>query len=534
MPNALRSGLSWLLPRTRHWKKREAEKALAKLVEVLGSRAFLAGTLTDDAVQFVTNQLRLELETSHELTEKVKQERAVCKKEDLHASRSERADGKELLWRQQLQERVQQLQASQADVAKLEDQLMQQKRMAADEKTQLQQALEVKLREVDALCSDVVLPVDYERIKTVEGVLCYRRKGSDGSNVLEDPRVPIAIKLRSGPTLARAVDEEPSLTPDNIVSAVDVHSHLARDHAADGDETRRSFSTPHVMQSSDVPENIHIPLDGSRKHSIEDFTPLLPSGWEMRVTLSGAIFFYNKFTSTTTWTDPRLLGAAHAPSLPSDHASQEQPLVCNSSVITFESQPSRPDSITIRAESISDEFHYIDVVFEDRGPIGVRFQANVPDLGATVTSLAPDMAASVKGVIAPDDELIAVNKNAVDSAPFRHVMLLLQGGLRPLTLTFKRARKEAQRSIDPGAAFPSSDGGVSIVESGDASDTLFDDEDVIDEGTVVDLEQLRVPTASPHPTAGHRDDSEASMNVADVIITNIFSLFWKPRSSSVD
>lgn len=214
---------------------------------------------------------------------------------------------------------------------------------------------------------------------------------------------------------------------------------------------------------------------------------------------------------------------------------------------TSESRPSRSNSTAVNADvppppfsrdennDDDDDVEYLDVVFEDAGPIGIHFQANVPDAGATVRSLLPDMAAAKKGVLEPYDELVAVNKNAVGFAPFRHVMLLLQGGLRPLTLTFKRDLNRPQGVMPPLADAPLSDGGVSLVSASDASDTHLDEEVVIDEGTVVDLEQLRVPVPSQNqandaaPASG---SEEEDMNVADVIITNLFSLFWKPPETT--
>ncbi|CAI5719230.1 unnamed protein product [Peronospora effusa] len=181
----------------------------------------------------------------------------------------------------------------------------------------------------------------------------------------------------------------------------------------------------------------------------------------------------------------------------------------------------------LQREKRDDGVQYIDVVFGERGPIGIHFQANVPDSGATVRSLLPDMAAAKMDVLEPYDELVAVNKNAVDSAPFRHVMLLLQGGLRPLTLTFKRDLNHSRRPMSPVPAAPSSDGEASLVGKSDV-----DEEIVFDEGTVVDLEKLRVPVASCQIPAASEASDEEDMNVADKIITNIFSLFWKPPETT--
>ncbi|RQM18460.1 hypothetical protein DD237_001797 [Peronospora effusa] len=520
-------------------QKRAAEIAIAKLVEVLGSRVFLTGKLTDDAVQFVNNQLRLELEASQVLVERVKVEKIVCNKEDEVTRLCN--DANESLLRQQLQDNEQELQSSRVAVAQLKDELAQQKEITSNKQKQLEQVLEVKLREIDALCNDVDLPVDYERTKTTEGVFCYRRKGSNGNNELEDPRVPIALKLRCVASSAAASacvdDKEAILKHDGITSSGKTHhlrgfSAIARDFAARDNIMRRSSSSPHITHDSNVLADIPVPPDDGRKHTIEDFSTPLPAGWEMRVTASGGVFFLNKYTTTTTWTDPRLLELAPTFSSADNDSSQQRPLACNTSTVPSESRPSRSNSATQNAEQIAtgeegDGVQYIDVVFGERGPIGIHFQANVPDLGATVRSLLPDMAAAKMDVLEPYDELVAVNKNAVDSAPFRHVMLLLQGGLRPLTLTFKRDLNHSRRPMSPVPAAPSSDGEASLVGKSDV-----DEEIVFDEGTVVDLEKLRVPVASCQIPAASEASDEEDMNVADKIITNIFSLFWKPPETT--
>ncbi|KAE8990223.1 hypothetical protein PR003_g22703 [Phytophthora rubi] len=534
-------------------QKREAEVAIAKLAEVLGSRVFLAGKLSDDAVQFVSNQLRLELDASEALVERVKQEKASLKKKGLSVN-GESSSAEIDTLKQQLKEKELHLEASQAAVAKLKGQLARQEEVAADKQAVFERAMEVRLREIDALCSDVDLPLDYERIKTVEGVACYRRKGDDGDNELEDPRVPIVIQRRLTAAVSAGDDNKKTspvtseVTSSNSTRRTRGFSALARDYAAPDNVMRRSFSTPHIPHDNGVFEDIHVPPDDGRKHTIEDFSTPLPAGWEMRVTASGAVFFFNKYTTTTTWTDPRLLGAAPTSSSADNTVSQQKSPVRYSTTTTSESRASRSNSTAVNADLLppssprgeeDEDIEFLDVVFEDAGPIGIHFQANVPDAGATVRSLLPDMAAAKKGVLEPYDELVAVNKNAVDSAPFRHVMLLLQGGLRPLTLTFKRDLSRPQGAMPPLADAPLSDGGASLVSAGDASDTHLDEEIVIDEGTVVDLEQLRVPVASQnqpqslnHSAQADSGAEEDDMNVADVIITNLFSLFWKPPETT--
>ncbi|KAG7387157.1 hypothetical protein PHYPSEUDO_014677 [Phytophthora pseudosyringae] len=535
-------------------QKREVEIAIAKLAEVLGSRVFLAGKMSDDAVQFVNNQLRLELEASQALVDKVRAESISHKREESGAvNGTGRSEEIANLLRQQLQDNKEQLQASQAAVAKLKDQLAHQKKAAAGKQAQFERALAIKLREIDALCSDIDLPAGYERIKTTEGVACYRRKGGAGANTLEDPRVPVAIEQRSAAaSTAISVDKETIPGSIEMASPSTMHhprgvSAIARDYAAPDNVLRRSFSTPHILHDSNAFEDIHVPPDDGRKHTIEDFSTPLPAGWEMRVTASGAVFFFNKYTTTTTWTDPRLLGTASTSPSAVNVFSQQKPIVRNSSATASESGQSRSNSTAVHADALQsvlgeedDGVKYLDVVFEENGPIGIHFQANVPDAGATVRNLLQDMAAAKKNVMEPFDELVAVNKNAVDSAPFRHVMLLLQGGLRPLTLTFKRDLNRPRLPTPPLVAAPSSGGDSSSLSGSDVlSVTHLDEEVLIDEGTVVDLEQLRVPVASSQSqppsnsaaTASGGDEDE-DMNVADVIITNIFSLFWKPPETT--
>ncbi|KAG6614498.1 E3 ubiquitin-protein ligase Smurf1 [Phytophthora cinnamomi] len=532
-------------------QKREAEGAIAKLAEVLGSRVFLTGKLSDDAVQFVSNQLRLELEASETLVERVKEDKVAYRKEGAVVRLSVNGDSSSVeieKLREQLKEKELHLEASQAAVAKLKDQLARQKESAADRQAQFERAMDVKLREIDALCSDVDLPVDYERVKTTEGVACYRRKGDDGGNELEDPRVQIAIQRRlTAAASMDKVDKDANLATGEVASSSSTRrtrgfSAMARDYAAPDNVMRRSFSTPHISHENTVFEDIHVPPDDGHKHTIEDFSTPLPAGWEMRVTASGAVFFFNKYTTTTTWTDPRLLGTAPTSSSADNIPRQQKPHVRNSSATTSESRPSRSNSTAVIAELPpsspprveEDGVKYLEVVFEDAGPIGIHFQANIPDAGATVRNLLPDMAAAKKGVLESYDELVAVNKNAVDSAPFRHVMLLLQGGLRPLTLTFKRDLNRPPGPMPPLADAPLSDGGASVISASDVSDTHLDEEVVIDEGTVVDLEQLRVSVASqiePQSQVAAGGEEE-DMNVADVIITNLFSLFWKPPETT--
>lgn len=155
----------------------------------------------------------------------------------------------------------------------------------------------------------------------------------------------------------------------------------------------------------------------------------------------------------------------------------------------------------------------LDVIFQDTGPIGLHFQANVPDAGATVRAVLPATAAAKKKILKPFDQLVAVNQIAVHTAPFRHIMLLLQGGLRPLTLTFKRFMP-VQEAL--------------VLNDDNVKETDLDEEVVLDEGTLVDLEQLRVPVLPLLPESTQNNE----MNAADVLLSSLFSLFWNPPTTT--
>lgn len=160
-----------------------------------------------------------------------------------------------------------------------------------------------------------------------------------------------------------------------------------------------------------------------------------------------------------------------------------------------------------------DKSETLDVIFQDSGPIGLHFQANVPDAGAILRTVLPHTAAAKKNVLQPFDKLIAVNQIAVHTAPFRHIMLLLQGGLRPLTLTFKR-----QMLVHDS----------SCLHDVNVKNLDLDEEIVLEEGTFIDLEQLRV-TDSPLLLESNQTNE---MNAADKILLSLFGLFWNPPMPS--
>lgn len=565
-------------------QKSDAEAAVTKFAEVLGSRVFLTGKLQDDAVQFLSNQLKLELQRSQALVAELKTELITYKKTQEAAAPMARGRsatvacsqpsnglidqvrvlGEELEMRKHALQTLQLakddaerrcadaeklLQRSKQAVERLEEELDQQEKAASDKRTLLQRALAVKSRQLEQLCANIELPHAVERWTDDEGITFFRRNDRACAPELEDPRVEVAA-LRLG-----AVDSNGSIAALKRASPLpspQYGSDRRRELMAADSALRRSFSSPHMNSGIDIDdliasENCHVPPDDGRKHNINDFSTPLPAGWEMRVTTAGAVYFLNKYTNTTTWADPRT--DQDDPAVPASSSRR------HSSALDTRSSLSATGSMNLSDSQPETGYVDFDVVFQERGPIGIHFQANVPDEGATVRRLLPDMAAEACGLVEPFDRLVAVNKHSVEGAPFRHVMLLLQGGLRPLTLTFRR--DSASRStISSDRA--GSDGRSSTVAEG----TMVEDDGLmhLDEEVVVDeapahsaAQPLRVPTTRDiasvthrpaHPGGhvsgesaagsrhGHERDHDApptqeeDLTVADRIITGVFSLFW--------
>ncbi|OQR95695.1 myosin [Thraustotheca clavata] len=190
-----------------------------------------------------------------------------------------------------------------------------------------------------------------------------------------------------------------------------------------------------------------VPVDDGSFHRVEDFETPLPPGWEMRVTNTGDVYFIHKHSRVTTWVDPR------------SHPIQLQPT----------------------NGSHSTEYS---IEFFDKSPIGVLFQPNYPlDQGACVRRVLNDTPAEYASQIQPGHQLVAVNGHYIQEASFRHIMLLLQGGFRPLTLTFDR-----------------------IIREGTIFGTNTEDDTI---------ERMNTPTEAP-----------GTYSVADQIITGVFSLVW--------
>ncbi|RHY98135.1 hypothetical protein DYB35_007489 [Aphanomyces astaci] len=176
----------------------------------------------------------------------------------------------------------------------------------------------------------------------------------------------------------------------------------------------------HHHPDSQQSEGEAVPVDDGLVHKIEDFQTPLPPGWEMRVTTSGNVYFVHITSKVTTWVDPRT-----------------HPIQVQTTGLDNTSFPSPSTQYSM-------EFH-------EKRRIGIMFQPNFPiDQGASVHRVLPDTPAALARQIQPGHQLVAVNGHPIHDASFKHVMLLLQGGYRPLILTFDRVIKAQlhQRQID--------------------------------------------------------------------------------------
>ncbi|ETV89336.1 hypothetical protein H257_00661 [Aphanomyces astaci] len=197
----------------------------------------------------------------------------------------------------------------------------------------------------------------------------------------------------------------------------------------------------HHHPDSQQSEGEAVPVDDGLVHKIEDFQTPLPPGWEMRVTTSGNVYFVHITSKVTTWVDPRT-----------------HPIQVQTTGLDNTSFPSPSTQYSM-------EFH-------EKRRIGIMFQPNFPiDQGASVHRVLPDTPAALARQIHPGHQLVAVNGHPIHDASFKHVMLLLQGGYRPLILTFDRGN----------------------------SDT---------------------------PSGGDRVKSDDDLSFADRIITSVFSMMW--------
>lgn len=218
-------------------------------------------------------------------------------------------------------------------------------------------------------------------------------------------------------------------------------------------------SNTHAPTSQDiekVPSLRGVPLE-----RVEDFESPLPPGWEMRVANQGQVFFVDHVSRKTTWKDPR-----------SSQPPEQRPIPSTSLTVTFTA----------------------------RGPLGIHFEANVPlDQGARVKSIIPGKAAAkLTTTIQPGYQLMAVNDRQIEMAPFRHIMMLLQGGLRPLHLTFHRPEGFQLEQTSVGAPER-------------------------EERTSVPRPSRLV---SPSIIAQEEAPEEENMNFADQLLSTLFGFFW--------
>lgn len=393
----------------------------------------------------------------------------------------------------------------------------------------------------------------------------YRRQKATGHSEPLDaaaqfyrwpPPAPSAALLGGPPASA---DSAPRRTPSGFSASSNNSNRLT--------SSRKAHSSADLARAG---EDIGAPPDDGRRHTIADFATPLPAGWEMRASAAGAVFFVNRRTHESTWDDPREQeGRGGA----GDETSNTQTVGATPSLLHRRTDVSAlrvkipterkaafgsyentvtPGLPPLGSQQDEDGVQYFDVVFKERGPIGIHFQANDPDGGATVRRLLPGTAAVETGILRPFDQLVAVNQHPVDTASFRHVMILLQGGLRPLTLSFKRDLTHPHGAM--AAGFSSQRDGTDL-----------DEEVVLDcgveehDGTALSYGErrrssreliIRQPddrniasssrrsnhheggasshTATPSSTPAQQVPAREDESVADKIITNLFSLFWTP------
>ncbi|GAB9472131.1 E3 ubiquitin-protein ligase smurf1 [Globisporangium polare] len=452
----------------------------------------------------------------------------------------------------------QELQRSCHAVEQLGAERSQLEKASADKITLLKRAFAVKAKQLGQLCRNVDLPSTWQQVTDENGIIYFRQTDRACAPQLEDPRVPTALSLY-GINTSKA----------HAASSTSPRSASGRMEQITLEEKRRRAFSSGSQQSSrhdsvdlTTCEDISAPPDDGFKHKIDDFATPLPEGWEMRATAAGSVFFVNRYSNVTTWKDPReesgngdLTGGGPIEfgslrvKIPSER-KQKADFSNNENTVTSYCPPGFPQE---------DGVQYFDVVFKERGPIGIHFQANNPDEGATVRRLLPGTAAIETGILRPFDGLIAVNQHPVDTASFRHVMILLQGGLRPLTLSFKRdlnaMRRKSASNFD-GGLHSEADLDEEVVLDSEMHDddngqygesnSLYGErrrssrdiqngrdsaQDTSGDGGRRSSHHRESATAPPSstatPSAGaaaqHEDDS-----VADKIITNLFSFFWTP------
>lgn len=418
------------------------------------------------------------------------------------------------------------LKQSHATIDHLEAECIRREKAAGDKQARFQHALFVKTAQVDQLCKDIPVPAAWERFVDEDEVTYYRPTQSSGPPELEDPRVAIVLtKLKAAPL---------SFSSRSTAGRITWH------------EKQRSASTPQPHQfhrgsaAESWCEEIEAPPD--HKHKITDFETRLPHGWEMRVTAAGYVFFVNRYTNLTTWTDPRKVvqrlqqqheAATAASNNETDPAAKaattEIAKRLRSISLDGFSLSKRTQSEDESKAEDSDKMHRFDVVFHEPCSIGIHFQANIPDAGATVRRVLPDMAAARANQLLPFDRLVAVNKNPVDAASFRHVMLLLQGGLRPLTLRFERDPMALQRNVDEEEHHLDEELICDEVESLSSNpQDVGGNTETSDSVRERRHSSIEIEQDTQHLPVRPAPETPEDLTVADKIITNLFSLFWTP------
>ncbi|GLD92189.1 hypothetical protein PINS_up000722 [Pythium insidiosum] len=429
----------------------------------------------------------------------------------------------------------QQLRRARSEIERLSSEKSQVEKAASDKRTLLRRAYAVKAKQLDQLCRAFDLPPSWERVTDENGIIYFRRNDRACAPELEDPRVSCVLEhiaKTTGPPSPRSAAGR----MENTVTSPMLSATRKR-----GSWSSSSFDS--TVSCDDIPVP---PPDDGVPHHVEDFETPLPEGWEMRVTTGGSVFFVNRDTNVTTWRDPRS-GKRSAANTVEKERRRSSPVA--SLRVEIPRDPFVTDDIRRRSFSVGDVAHSsakaqagdhdalpsrlqrFDVVFEERGPIGIHFQANHPDAGATVRRLLPRMAAARSEKIEVFDRLVAVNQHDVGSATFRHIMLLLQGGLRPLTLTFERGTRKTRR--------------VSSVEGdvGRRSLSHTSSGGVIRDQAVFSEQDPDAPSRDRTSSAASNDSDDSSyssssvtsssirdedLTIADRIITNVFSLFWTP------
>ena len=345
-----------------------------------------------------------------------------------------------------------------------------------DMKESLLTVIRVKTLQLEKVLGHIIMPDGWESRCDDDGVVYYINPV--GPPVLEDPRVALILKESQTPLLSQSssnIDKIPSSTGDVV---------------------------PRV----------------------EDFASPLPTGWEMRVTDDGRVFFVDLNTHMSTWDDPRSkndnVETNKKISLIIKEDSKSKNNMEESKEVFFTDQKSsttplainhgrgQPHTITT-THAVSYE-----VIFTKPGSMGIHFQANIPDSGACIKHILPNTPAEEFGTLHEEDQIVSVNGTSIAKAPFEQVMILLKGGLRPLTLTFTRMEPvTADQSIGPV-----------MISSASLLQPKAADTSEPDVHPAVSLVPPTVVDTTPELQVQVRETEEHG--ISDSIITSLFSFFW--------